>query len=106
MNASQQLRGLGLRQRSSSAGGTLLVKDKVPDALRNRLGVAVAVRAYYAYRELVASPRWQQLAAHLASPQRLLWGSTGTPGYGMGTLPRIRYAPTSIECFETAEPSA
>jgi transaldolase len=54
------------------------VKEKVPDALRNRLGIAVAMRTYEAYRELLASPRWQKLAAHGASPQRLLWGSTGT----------------------------
>jgi transaldolase len=54
------------------------VKEKVPDALRNRLGIAVAMRTYKAHRELLGSPRWQKLAAHGASPQRLLWGSTGT----------------------------
>jgi transaldolase len=54
------------------------VKDKVPDAQHNRLGIAIAMRTYQAYRELLGSPRWQKLAAHGASPQRLLWGSTGT----------------------------
>jgi transaldolase len=54
------------------------VKDKVPEALRNRLGLAVAMRTYKAYRELLASPRWLKLAASGARPQRLLWGSTGT----------------------------
>lgn len=54
------------------------VREKVPDALRDRLGIAVAMRTYKAYRELLTSPRWQKLAAHGASPQRLLWGSTGT----------------------------
>ena len=54
------------------------VKDKVPEALRSRLGIAVAMRTYKAYRELLASPRWQKLAAREAQPQRLLWGSTGT----------------------------
>lgn len=54
------------------------VKDKVQDALRNRLGIAIAMRTYKAYRELLASPRWQALAARGAGPQRLLWGSTGT----------------------------
>jgi transaldolase len=44
----------------------------------NRLGIAVAMRTYKAYRELLGSPHWQKLAAHGASPQRLLWGSTGT----------------------------
>ncbi|SAL78444.1 transaldolase [Caballeronia telluris] len=54
------------------------VKDKVPPPLRNRLGIAIAKRAYQAYRELLASPRWQQLAVAGARPQRLLWASTGT----------------------------
>ncbi len=54
------------------------VKDKVPTRLRNRLGIAIALRAYKAYRDLLASPRWTKLAAAGAFPQRLLWGSTGT----------------------------
>lgn len=54
------------------------IKDQVPMALRNRLGIAIAMRTYKAYRELLASPRWQKLAAAGAQPQRLLWGSTGT----------------------------
>jgi transaldolase len=54
------------------------IKDKVSDGLRNRLGVAIAMRTYKAYRELLASKRWQQLAGAGARPQRLLWASTGT----------------------------
>jgi transaldolase len=54
------------------------IKDKVPAALRNRLGIAMAMRSYTAYRELLATPRWQILAAAGARPQRLLWASTGT----------------------------
>ena len=54
------------------------VKDKIPEALRNRLGIAVAKRTYRAYRELLASPRWRKLADAGARPQRLLWASTGT----------------------------
>ena len=54
------------------------VSDKVPAALRNRLGIAIARRTYRAYRELLASPRWRKLADAGAQPQRLLWGSTGT----------------------------
>jgi len=50
----------------------------VPQALRNRLGIAIAARAYKAYRELLASPRWRKLAAAGAWEQRLLWASTGT----------------------------
>ncbi len=54
------------------------VKDQVPDSLHNRLGIAIAEQTYQAYRELLDSPPWQQLAAAGARPQRLLWGSTGT----------------------------
>jgi transaldolase len=54
------------------------VKDKVSDDLRNRLGIAIAMRTYKAYREMLASKRWQKLAASGAQPQRLLWASTGT----------------------------
>ncbi len=53
------------------------VNDKVPADLRNRLGIAIGARTYRAYRELLASPRWRQLAAAGARPQRLLWASTG-----------------------------
>lgn len=54
------------------------VKDKVQAEFRNRLGIAIAMRTYKAYRELLASPRWRKLAAAGARPQRLLWASTGT----------------------------
>ena len=54
------------------------IKDKVPDVLRNRLGIAIAMCTYTAYRELLASARWQKLADAGARPQRLLWASTGT----------------------------
>ncbi|MGB7587828.1 MAG: transaldolase [Solirubrobacterales bacterium] len=54
------------------------VMGQVPDELRNRLGIAVAKRAYRAYRDLLDSPRWQRLANEGARPQRLLFASTGT----------------------------
>jgi transaldolase len=54
------------------------VGDKVPDELRNRLGIAIAARTYRVYRELLASLRWCTLAAAGARPQRLLWASTGS----------------------------
>jgi transaldolase len=53
------------------------VKDKVPEAYRNRLGIAIAKRTYKAYCELLASPRWKKLADAGAHPQRMLWASTG-----------------------------
>lgn len=54
------------------------IKDKVAQALRNRLGIAIAQRTYQSYRALLASPRWQKLAGAGAQPQRLLWASTGS----------------------------
>lgn len=51
---------------------------QLPDELHNKLGIAVGQQTYRAYRELLASPRWQKLAASGARPQRLLWASTGT----------------------------
>jgi len=54
------------------------VAEKVPEDLRNRLGIAVGAVTYRAYRELLSSPRWNELAAAGAVPQRLLWASTGT----------------------------
>jgi transaldolase len=54
------------------------VLDKVPEALRDQLGIAIARRTYKAYRELLDSPRWLRLANEGARPQRLLWASTGT----------------------------
>ena len=54
------------------------VMEKVPKKLQDRLGIAIAKRTYKAYRELLASPRWQKAAGAGALPQRLLWASTGT----------------------------
>ena len=54
------------------------VHGKVPPALADQLGLAVAGRAYRAYRDLLASDRWQRLANMGARPQRLLWASTST----------------------------
>ncbi|TAL87050.1 MAG: transaldolase [Rhodanobacter sp.] len=51
---------------------------QLPDALHNKLGIAVGQQTYRAYRKLLASPRWQKLSAAGALPQRLLWASTGT----------------------------
>jgi transaldolase len=54
------------------------VKETVAPQYQNRLGIAIAMRTYKAYRDLLASERWQRLAAAGAHPQRLLWASTGT----------------------------
>ena len=54
------------------------VAGKVPQALDNQLGIAVAKRTYKAYLGLLSSPRWMRAYNAGARPQRLLWASTGT----------------------------
>jgi transaldolase len=54
------------------------VMDKVPDALRDRLGIAIAKRTYETSNALLGSPRWLRVYNAGGRPQRLLWASTGT----------------------------
>jgi len=54
------------------------VAGKVPAALHEQLGIAIAKRTYKAYRDLLASDRWLRLLNFGARSQRLLWASTGT----------------------------
>ena len=54
------------------------VASKVPPALRNQLGIAIAERTYKACRTLLGSPRWQRVYNVGSRPQRPLWASTGT----------------------------
>jgi len=51
---------------------------KVPDELRDKLGIAIAQRTYKAYRDLLLTPRWQKIIKAGYNPQRLLLASTGT----------------------------
>ena len=73
----------GLDPRISSVASLFIsrwdraVVGRVPAEMNNRLGVAVGQRCYRAYRDLLASARWTGLAAKGATPQRLLWASTG-----------------------------
>ena len=52
--------------------------ETVLKALRAKVAIANAKIAYQRYLDLVRSPRWRLLAAAGATPQRLLWASTGT----------------------------
>jgi transaldolase len=54
------------------------VASKVPEALRNQLGIAIAKRTYKAASALLSSARWQRIYNLGGRPQRLLWASTGT----------------------------
>jgi len=51
---------------------------EVPEALNNRLGIAIAGRIYQAYVAGLGTPRWLRAYNAGARPQRLLWASTGT----------------------------
>ncbi len=44
--------------------------------LRGRAAIAVAQFVYQQYKSVIASPRWQRLAARHAQTQRLLWAGT------------------------------
>ena len=90
MAAEAFLRGIerrivaGLRPRVGSVASVFIsrwdaaVAGKVPDALHNQLGIAIAKRTYKAARTLLTSPHWQRIYNTGAWPQRLLWASTGT----------------------------
>jgi transaldolase len=54
------------------------VRAKVPESLRDQLGIAIAKRTYKAYCELLTSPFVQRALNFGMRPQRLLWASTGT----------------------------
>ncbi|HEV7614401.1 MAG TPA: transaldolase [Steroidobacteraceae bacterium] len=76
--------GAGLDPRISSVASLFVsrwdraVADRAPPELRNRLGIAIACRAYRAHNELLESKRWRDLEMAGARKQRMLWASTGT----------------------------
>jgi len=58
------------------------VADEVGDDLKNTIGIAVGKDCYAAYREMLASNRYQRLVNEGARAQRLLYASTGTKDPG------------------------
>jgi transaldolase len=54
------------------------VSTKVPERLRNQLGIAIGQRVFAEYSTRVSSDRWRRAYNFGARPQRLLWASTGT----------------------------
>src|ERR1700735_2938803 len=53
------------------------VTGKVPEKLRNRLGIAIAERTYAAASAVLSADRWRRAYNCGARPQRLLLASTG-----------------------------
>ena len=76
-----------------------VVSDKVPEDLRNRLGIAIAARTYRAHHELLSTKRWRDLEAAGARKQRMLWASTGTkdPKAPVGLYVEALAAPETID---------
>ena len=54
------------------------VFEKVPSALRNKLGIAICEQCQAEHIQIMRSERWMRLLEKGAIPQRLLWASTGT----------------------------
>ncbi|GAB1405561.1 MAG: transaldolase [Lentimicrobiaceae bacterium] len=54
------------------------VEDKAHPQLKNKLGIAIAQKTYESYLGFLQSARVQRIMNFGASPQRLLWASTGT----------------------------
>jgi len=52
--------------------------NKVPEALHDKLGIAIAARIYKAYCDTLDTPRWKAIKDAGYNPQRLLFASTGT----------------------------
>jgi transaldolase len=92
-------------------------KTEKISALKGKIAIANAKVAYQEYLKIIATDRWQQLAAKGARVQRLLWASTGTkdPSYSdvmyvdglvgndtVNTLP-----PSTIEaCADHCDPAS
>ena len=64
--------------RIDSAADAALEAAGADAALQGKTAIANAKLAYFHYEGLIASTRWQRLAAAGAQPQRLLWASTST----------------------------
>jgi transaldolase len=83
MNALERRVAKGLDPRISSVASVFVsrwdraVSDSVPPDLKNRLGVAIAMRTYRAHCELLETKRWRDLESAGALKQRMLWASTG-----------------------------
>lgn len=54
------------------------VSKKVPENLKDKLGIAMGKRSYKAYRDWLETPRVKKIKAAGYNPQRLLFASTGT----------------------------
>ena len=84
------------------------ITARVPEAMRNKLGIAIAMRTYKAARGLLGSPRWQRIYNAGARPQRLLWASTGTKDPAASDVLYIKAlaAPFTVNTMPEGTPKA
>lgn len=59
-------------------GADSAVQEEKLKAVKGKVAIANAKIAYQEYKKIIASDRWQALAAKGATVQRLLWASTST----------------------------
>ncbi len=78
--------------------------DLLPEALKNKLGIAIGGQTYKACREIYDSARWKKLADKGARPQRLLWASTGAkdPSLPEGYYVTALTAPDTVNTIPEA----
>lgn len=50
-------------------------RNRQLDEIRNKLGIATALKTYQYFQEFLKSPRFTRLQKHHAQPQKLLWAS-------------------------------
>jgi transaldolase len=74
------------------------VASRVPENLRDQLGIAIAKRVYKASSSLLSSPRWQRVYNLGGRPQRLLWASTGTKDPKASDILYVKALGRAIHC--------
>ena len=80
------------------------VRDCVPDGLRNKLGINMALRTYKASFDLLGSRPWRRIYNAGTRPQRLLWASTGVKDLSASPLLYVKSlaAPFTIDTMPEA----
>jgi transaldolase len=82
------------------------VDQRLPEdsRLRGRVAIANACIAFERFRQIFSGPRWENLAAAGARPQRPLWASTGTknPAYSDLVYVERLVAPDTVNTMTQA----
>ena len=84
------------------SGWDVAVSDHTSAPLHNRLGIAVAMRSTKAWRDELATERWQVLAGAGARAPRLLWDDAGARHPAAGILIETLAATGTIDTVPVA----